>query len=58
LFAAWELWRVGDNIESLSDALFGRKLLELYPAIKATKPANDDGKRIPTYDGICLRSSQ
>jgi hypothetical protein len=55
LFEEWQRWCEANDGEPLSKEAFGRRLLNLYPAIIPGKRPRSEGQR-PCYHGINLKS--
>lgn len=55
LWEAWKGWAEGQGVRAGTKAVFGRNLLSVEPRIKRAKP-RIDGRQVPVYEGIALKS--
>lgn len=55
LWEAWKDWTEGQGMRPGTKALFGRDLVSVEPRIRRAKP-RIDGKQVPVYEGIGLKS--
>ncbi|WP_316740446.1 phage/plasmid primase, P4 family [Streptomyces sp. MK7] len=56
LWESWKDWADDQGVRHGTKAMFGRNLQSVVPQVKRTRPRGDDGKQIPTYSGIALKS--
>ncbi|ONH34012.1 MULTISPECIES: phage/plasmid primase, P4 family [Protofrankia] len=56
LWKAWRAWCDDSGNSAGTKATFGRNLQSIAPQMRRTKPRGPDGKQVPTYSGITLKS--
>jgi putative DNA primase/helicase len=56
LWEAWKGWALDSEVRHSTKQMFGRNLQSVVPQARRTRPRGDDGKQVPTYEGIALKS--
>ncbi len=56
LWEIWKDWAEDQGVRPGTKAMLGRNLLSVEPRIKRAKPPRIDGKQVPVYEGIGVKS--
>lgn len=58
LWAIWRDWADDNGVRPGTKQMFGRNLLSVVPQLNRTRPRDDYGRQVVTYNGITLNVSE